>query len=39
MSTYYEAPHCSQEITLGWRKLDNEELHNSYSAQNVMMIK
>jgi hypothetical protein len=25
-----------EEITEGWRKLHNEELHNTYSSSNVM---
>jgi hypothetical protein len=26
----------SNEITLGWRKLRNEELHNLYSSPNLL---
>jgi hypothetical protein len=27
------------EVTGGWRKLHNEELHNLYSSPNIRMIK
>jgi hypothetical protein len=33
-------PKGDEELTNGWRKLHNEELHNSYSLQSIIrMIK
>jgi hypothetical protein len=26
------------EVTIGWRKLHNEELHNSYSSPNIIRV-
>jgi hypothetical protein len=31
--------HKRVEVTGGWRKLHNEELHNMYALSNVMVIK
>jgi hypothetical protein len=28
----------SDEVTIGWQKMHNEELHNMYSSQNIIRI-
>jgi hypothetical protein len=30
--------HKREEVMAGWRKLYNEELHNMYSSQNIIMM-